>query len=194
MRWLTHPKGVRQPPAPRCSFCLFPEQAPAGSDPLHQLVHSRASVHRIRRAQARAPTSERASGATGRILKYAPDGTFITESGRIGTLHGEFRTPHALEFDSWGRLWVPDRGHHRLEIFDQDGNYLESRYMYGRISGIFITDDDMVYAIDSESGATNHPAWANGVRIGHIDRDLIEAFVPTHPADTPRPGRAWPST
>ena len=65
------------------------------------------------------------------------------EWGRIGTLHGEFRTPHALEFDSQGRLWVADRGNHRLEIFDQDGNYLESRYMYGRVSGIFITDDDV---------------------------------------------------
>ena len=126
----------------------------------------------------------RASGATGRVLKYAPDGTLITEWGRIGTLHGEFRTPHALEFDSRGRLWVADRGNHRLEVFDQDGNYLESRYMYGRISGFFISADDMLYAIDSESGPTNHQPWANGVRIGHIDRDVIEAFVPAHPADT----------
>ncbi len=124
------------------------------------------------------------SGSTGRIVKYAPDGTFLMEWGQIGTLHGEFRTPHALEFDSQGRLWVADRGNHRLEIFDQDGNYLDSRYMYGRISGIFITADDMVYAIDSESGPTNHQAWANGVRIGHVDRDYIEAFIPAHPADT----------
>ena len=36
-----------------------------------------------------------------------------------------------------GRLWVADRGNHRIEIFDQEGNYLESRYMYGRISGIY---------------------------------------------------------
>ena len=91
--------------------------------------------------------------------------------------HGEFRTPHALAFDSKDRLWVADRGNHRIEIFDQDGNYLESRYMYGRISGIFIKDD-LVYAIDSESGPLNHPNWRNGVRIGHIDEDRIIAFVP----------------
>ncbi len=123
----------------------------------------------------------RANGLTGRILKYAPDGTLITQWGQIGTMHGEFRTPHALEFDSRGRLWVADRGNHRLEIFDQDGNYLESRYMHGRISGIFISETtDMVYTIDSESGATNHANWSNGVRIGHIDRDVIEAFIPPH--------------
>lgn len=120
----------------------------------------------------------RQDGQTGRIMKFAPDGTFIKQWGRIGVRHGEFRTPHALEFDSRGRLWVADRGNHRLEIFDQEGNYLESRYTYGRISGIFITDDDMVYAIDSESSPTNHINWRNGVRIGHIDEDRITAFIP----------------
>ena len=108
------------------------------------------------------------SGSTGRIVKYAPDGTFLMEWGQIGTLHGEFRTPHALEFDSQGRLWVADRGNHRLEIFDQDGNYLDSRYMYGRISGIFITADDMVYAIDSESGPDQPPGL--GKRRAHRAR------------------------
>lgn len=117
------------------------------------------------------------SGATARISKFAPDGTFIKSWGRLGVRHGEFRTPHALAFDSKGRLWVADRGNHRLEIFDQDGNYLESRYMYGRISGIFIKDD-LVYAIDSESGPLNHANWRNGVRIGPVDEDRIVAFIP----------------
>ena len=67
------------------------------------------------------------------------------------------RVPHPAcdGVRSEGRLWVVDRGNHRIEIFDQEGNYLESRYLYGRISGIFIKDD-MVYAIDSESSPTSH--------------------------------------
>ncbi|MDE0733850.1 MAG: peptidyl-alpha-hydroxyglycine alpha-amidating lyase family protein [Gammaproteobacteria bacterium] len=119
----------------------------------------------------------RAEGSTARIIKFSPDGQRIKEWGQIGVRHGEFRTPHALEFDSRGRLWVADRGNHRLEIFDQDGNYLDSRYMFGRISGIFITDDDMMYAIDSESSPTGHVGWRNGVRIGHIDEDRITGFI-----------------
>ncbi|MDA1370356.1 MAG: peptidyl-alpha-hydroxyglycine alpha-amidating lyase family protein [Proteobacteria bacterium] len=118
-----------------------------------------------------------AEGSTARIIKFSADGTRLKEWGQIGVRHGEFRTPHALEFDSRGRLWVADRGNHRIEIFDQEGNYLESRYMYGRISGLFITDDDMLYAIDSESGPTNHVGWRNGVRIGHIDDDHITALI-----------------
>jgi sugar lactone lactonase YvrE len=119
----------------------------------------------------------RASGATARILKFSADGKFIKEWGQIGVHHGEFRTPHALAFDAQGRLWVADRGNHRIELFDQDGNYLESRYMYGRISGLFIKDGT-VYAIDSESGPTNHVNWRNGVRIGSVDRDQITGFIP----------------
>jgi sugar lactone lactonase YvrE len=123
-------------------------------------------------------------GATGRIMKFSADGTFIKEWGQIGALHGEFRTPHALAFDSEGRLFVADRGNHRIEIFDQEGNYLDSFYMFGRISGLFITDDDMLYAIDSESSASSHPNWLNGVRIGTTSADWVNAFIPPFDADT----------
>jgi len=83
----------------------------------------------------------RAAGLTARILKFSPDGTFIKEWGEIGVRHGEFRTPHSMEFDSQGRLWIADRCNHRIEIKDQDGNYLDSRYLYVRISGLYSTYD-----------------------------------------------------
>jgi sugar lactone lactonase YvrE len=116
-------------------------------------------------------------GATSRISKFSPDGKFIKSWGKIGVRHGEFRTPHALMFDAKGRLWVADRGNHRLEIFDQEGTYLESRYMFSRVSGFFIKDDTL-YAIDSESGPLNHPNWRDGVRIGPLDEDRVTAFIP----------------
>jgi hypothetical protein len=123
----------------------------------------------------------REAGLTSRVVKFSPEGTYLMEWGEIGTDHGNLRGPHALEFDGQGRLWVADRGNHRLEIFDRDGNYLESRYLYGRTSDLFITDD-MIYAIDSESsedvaypGVAN---WTNGIRIGPVDRDWIAGFIP----------------
>jgi len=133
---------------------------------------------------AQAIAEGRAAAMTARIVKFSPEGKYLIEWGQIGTLHGEFRTPHALEFDSQGRLWIADRGNHRLEIYDQEGNYLDSRYAYGRISGLYITDDDMVYTIDSESAMTNHPNWRDGIRIGHVDRDWIVGFIPPWESDS----------
>ncbi len=133
---------------------------------------------------AQAMAEGREAGLTGRIVKFSPEGEYLMEWGEIGTAHGQFRTPHALEFDSQGRLWVADRGNHRLEIYDQQGNYLDSRYLYGRISDLFITDDNMVYAVDSESNMGRHIGWSNGVRIGPLDRDWIVGFIPPWPSES----------
>ena len=124
-----------------------------------------------------------AEGSTGRIVKFSPDGEYIMEWGRIGTEPGEFRTPHALAFDSQGRLFVADRGNHRIQIFDQDGNHLDSYYQFSRISGLFIDGEDNLYAIDSESNPNNHDGWMTGVRIGHASEDRVTAFIPPHASE-----------
>jgi len=119
-----------------------------------------------------------AEGATGRIMKFSADGQFIKEWGQIGSAPGEFRTPHALAFDSQERLFVADRGNHRIQIFDQEGNYLDSYEQFSRVSGLFIDANDKLYAIDSESNQTRHQGWMTGIRIGHASEDLVTAFIP----------------
>jgi DNA-binding beta-propeller fold protein YncE len=119
-------------------------------------------------------------GRTGRILKFDSEGNFIKEWGEIGFRPGQFRTPHALEFDSQGRLYVADRGNHRIQIFDQEGELLDIYTQFSRISGLFITDDDTLYAIDSESTETTHYGWMNGVRIGPAGEDRVTGFIPPH--------------
>ncbi|MES1254492.1 MAG: peptidyl-alpha-hydroxyglycine alpha-amidating lyase family protein [Acidobacteriota bacterium] len=118
-----------------------------------------------------------------RIVKFSKDGTFIKEWGKLGSAPGEFRTPHALAFDSRGRLFVADRGNHRIQIFDQDGRFLEERRQFSRVSGIFIDRHDMLYAIDSESNPTRHPDWKTGIRIGSVNEDRVLAFIPPHQTD-----------
>jgi len=134
-------------------------------------------------------------GATGRILKYDSEGNFIKEWGEIGFRPGQFRTPHAMEIDSQGRLYVADRGNHRIQVFDLDGNAIDGNpnadgvqplilMAYSRISGLFITDGDTLYAIDSESTPGNHPGWMTGVRIGPAGEDQLTGFVPPHAHQT----------
>ena len=119
-------------------------------------------------------------GRTGRILKFDSEGNFIKEWGEIGFRPGQFRTPHALEFDSQGRLYVADRGNHRIQVFDQEGELLDIYHQFSRVSGLFITADNMLYAIDSESQETNHYGWMDGVRIGPVGEDRVTGFIPPH--------------
>ena len=119
-----------------------------------------------------------------RIVKFTRDGKFVKEWGKLGSAPGEFRTPHALAMDSRGRLFVADRGNHRIQIFDQEGKFLEQWKQFSRISGLFITRNDMLYAIDSESSPERHPNWKTGVRIGTTKEDKVLQFIPPHPLPT----------
>ena len=120
-----------------------------------------------------------------RIVKFTRDGKFVKEWGKFGSGPSEFRTPHALAMDSQGRLFVADRGNHRIQIFDQEGKFLQEFKQFSRISGLFITPNDMLYAIDSESSPERHPNWKTGIRIGSTREDKVLQFIPPHETGQP---------
>ncbi len=123
-----------------------------------------------------------------RITKYASDGTFIKSWGRWGDAPGEFKSPHALALDSKGRLFVADRGNNRIQIFDQDGQFIAEWKQFSRISGLVITPDDTLYAIDSESGPERNPGWRKGLRIGSARSGEVRYFIGPHDAEVPSGG------
>ncbi|MDX1491554.1 MAG: hypothetical protein R3332_09715 [Pseudohongiellaceae bacterium] len=123
--------------------------------------------------------------AISRISKFAPDGTFIMSFGEWGYEDGQMRSPHSLAFDSQGRLFVADRGNRRIQIFDQDGNHLDTWYQFSRISGLFIDDDDTLLAIDSESDSNYNPGWRKGLRIGDARTGEVKYFIPEHVSERP---------
>src|SRR5262249_52556315 len=57
----------------------------------------------------------------GRIWVFDRNGKFLRVIGKTGTGPAEFRTPHAVKFDSKGRLIVADRHNHRIQILTKDG-------------------------------------------------------------------------
>jgi DNA-binding beta-propeller fold protein YncE len=119
-------------------------------------------------------------GPNSRILKFTKDGRLIKTWGRKGSAPGEFDQPHALAMDSKGRLFVGDRGNNRIQIFDQEGNFLEQWTEFSRPSGIYIDANDTIYVTDSESGsiARERTNWPRGIRIGKISDRKVLAFIP----------------
>jgi sugar lactone lactonase YvrE len=117
-----------------------------------------------------------------RIVKFSKDGKFIKAFGKKGSGPGEFDGPHALAFDSKGRLFVGDRSNNRIQIFDQDGNFIAAWTQFGRPSGIFIDRRDTLFVTDSESrdqdGYGHNPGCHRGIRIGSIKDGKVVAYIP----------------
>ena len=118
-----------------------------------------------------------------RLVKFSSDGTFIGSWGRHGAGPDELEEPHALAMDSRGWLFVGDRANNRVQIFDQDGTILHSWTQFGRPSGLFIDQNDLLYVADSESrdsegGYGHNPDVRRGIRIGSTVDGTVTDFIP----------------
>lgn len=113
-----------------------------------------------------------------RVLKYSADGRFITSWGGTGSEPGQFLVPHMIAMDSTGRLFVADRSNGRVQIFDQEGTFLDEWRQFGRATGLYIAQDDTIYVSDNQSDATRNPGWVRGIRIGNTADGVVDAFIP----------------
>ena len=116
----------------------------------------------------------------GRVSVFDRNGKFLRVIGKAGTGPGEFRTPHALEFDSQGRLIVADRHNHRIQILTKEGKFIREFFEFGRTSGLAIDRNDVIYTADSESTERVHPGWQRGIRIGSLSDGKVIIFIPPH--------------
>src|SRR5262249_16221763 len=121
----------------------------------------------------------------GRISVFDKNGKFLRVIGKAGTGPGEFRTPHALEFDSKGRLIVADRHNHRIQILTKDGKFIAEYDDFGRVSGLAVDRNDVIYTADSESTERVHHGWLRGIRIGSLKDGKGTVFIPPHKTDAP---------
>ncbi len=120
------------------------------------------------------------AGSNARLFKFDKTGKLLKTWGTFGKGPTDMDQPHALAFDSRGRLFVGDRGNDRIFIMDQNFTLLDTWYQFSRPSGIFIDKQDNMYVADSESGSVNppHVAWKRGIRIGSAKTGKVTAFIP----------------
>ena len=113
-----------------------------------------------------------------RLSKFTKDGKFIRSFGRLGSGPVEFRTPHDLAIDARGRLYVADRGNHRIQVLDPDGNFIAEWKQFGRPSGVALRDG-LIYVADSESnGVAPNPGWKRGIRVGELATGRVLYRIP----------------
>lgn len=80
-----------------------------------------------------------------RVHRFSADGRHLTSWGQPGTGPGEFNLPHAIAVDSSGRVYVCDRENSRIQIFTEDGVFLNAWNWVGRPNDIFIDDQDFIH-------------------------------------------------
>ena len=119
------------------------------------------------------------------IRRYAPDGSYLGSFGETGYGPGQFLEPHHIAMDSQGRLFVADRYNNRIQILDQEGNFIAFWTQFGRPSGIYIDQNDLIYVADSESGPApndytgqRNAGWERGIRVGDARTGWVFHFIP----------------
>jgi DNA-binding beta-propeller fold protein YncE len=113
-----------------------------------------------------------------RISQFTRDGKFVRSFGKLGSGPAEFRTPHDILIDEKGRLWVADRGNHRIQILTLEGKFLAEWKQFGRPSGIAIRKG-LIYVADSESnGVAPNPGWKRGIRVGEVEDGNVLYRIP----------------
>jgi DNA-binding beta-propeller fold protein YncE len=121
----------------------------------------------------------------GRISVFDAHGLFLRTIGKAGTGPGEFRTPHAIAFDSAGNLVVADRSNHRVQVVTKRGELVRELPNFSRVSGLAVAPGDVLFATDSESTEAIHPGWSRGVRVGSLRDGRITMFIPPHQTSSP---------
>lgn len=62
---------------------------------------------------------------------------FSFSFGNFGNNNGEFNQPRGIALDQTGNIYVADKNNHRIQIFDQNGGFLDSFGNFGSNNGQF---------------------------------------------------------
>ena len=76
-----------------------------------------------------------------RVHKYAPNGKLLLSWGEPGTAPGQFNLVHNIACDDEGWVYVADRENHRVQVFDDQGNYVTQWNNLHRPCGLHIVGE-----------------------------------------------------
>lgn len=91
-----------------------------------------------------------------RVVKFDKDGNYLTSWGMRGnppneTRPGYMNTVHAIVTDKQRRVYVSDRANNRIQIFDENGKFLDAWPNVPRPYSLLMSDDQFFW---SASGQT----------------------------------------
>ena len=100
------------------------------------------------------------------------------------------RTPGVRESPGPFGGGLVESSNSRIQIFDQDGKFLEEWKQFGRPSGLYIDRNDNLYSADHQSGDSDgkvNPGFKKGIRVGSAKDGKVVAFIPEIAPDANMP-------
>ncbi len=82
------------------------------------------------------------------IHRFTAAGEHIESFGSAGSGPGQFRVPHSIRVARDGRLYVCDRENHRVQVFSNDGKFLDQWTDFKSPMGVHIDSNQIVYITD----------------------------------------------
>jgi peptidylamidoglycolate lyase len=91
-----------------------------------------------------------------RVVKFDRNGKYLTSWGMRGTPPNETRpyymnTVHAIVIDKQRRLYVSDRANHRIQIFDENGKFLDAWPNVPLPYSLLMTDDQFLWSASGDT-------------------------------------------
>ena len=84
-----------------------------------------------------------------RIVKYDASGRYLMEWGTLGTGPGEFDLVHGVAIDKDRRVYVADRFNNRIQVFTENGTFIEQWPHITDPVGVFVDETNSVWVVSA---------------------------------------------
>jgi DNA-binding beta-propeller fold protein YncE len=113
-----------------------------------------------------------------KVHRFTPDGELLHSWGKQGDGPGEFALVHNIWIDRRGRVLVCDDENDRVQIFDQEGHFLD-QWKLANPSGLCI-HNDIVYIAELQPFHDEHQGpGSGGISIFTLDGRLLTRWLGT---------------
>jgi len=135
-----------------------------------------------------------------RIAKFDKNGRYLKSWGSRGSGPSQFNIVHGIAVDAAGNVYAADRENHRIQVFDNDGNFKTQYTNVGRTMTICISQGPHQYLYSSNSNGAGdldngeiYRMELDGTILGQFGHagKLLKEFGVAHEIDCHNPNEVF---